>query len=472
MQAGCEEVTAFISDPIEYFDWSFTQMMSLPRATLDRLQLTGLKMRFDDLRDRVGYLKKLADASAIDSIETLDDVVPLLFEHTVYKSYPSALLLRNRFDLITGWLGKLTTHDLSRVNVRDCASIDDWIDRMDVKTEIRLHHSSGTSGTISFIPKSQSERSAYGKQLPIRFQHFGDPRPADPMPKVEVILPAYRTAASGSGRFNDCIAQYIAHGDESRVHCAYPGRMSADIMFLAGRIRAAKVKGEFDRLEVPGGLLARLKEFETGERSRSECMKDFLERVTDELAGKRVWLTGPSSHLYPLAESALARGKEKVFAADSAVFSGGGAKGVVLPGDWRDRLAKFSGVKRVMMSYAMTEISGLNRMCALGYYHIVPWLIPFVLDPVTSKPLPRTGTVTGRMAFYDLLPTSRWGGFISGDEVTIHWDEPCGCGQTGPYLDPAIERFSEKQGGDDKISCAASSEAHEEAMEFLGHYAV
>jgi hypothetical protein len=472
MQAESDDFKAFATDPVAYFDWSFTRMLSLPREEIDRLQLAALRYRFDCMRNRIGYLKKLADALAIDRIVAIDDVVPLLFDHTIYKSYPSSLLIKNRFDLVTAWLAKLTSRDLSGLDVRDCSSIDEWIDRLDSETDIRIHHSSGTTGTISFIPKSKSELMAYGKQLPLRFQDFGDPRPAVPMPKVDVILPAYRTGTSGSGRFNDCIAQYVAHGDEQYIHCGHPGRVSADITFLAARVRAAKAKGEFSNLEAPASLIARLNEFEVDERKRSERMRDFLARITQELVGRRVWLTGPATHLYPLATSALARGQSRIFAANSVVASGGGAKGVKLSEDWRDRLAEFAGVKRVMMNYAMTEISGFNRLCSHGYYHIVPWLIPFVLDPRSGESFPRSGTVTGRMAFFDLLPDSRWGGFVSGDEVTIHWDPPCACGQSSPYLDYNITRFSEKQGGDDKISCAAAAEAQEEAMDFLSRYVV
>ena len=85
----------------------------------------------------------------------------------------------------------------------------------------------------------------------------------------------------------------------------------------------------------------------------------------------------------------------------------------------------------------------------------------------TSKPLARTGTVTGRLAFYDLLPDTHWGGFISGDEVTMTWDRECGCGREGPFVEKSIARYTEMRGGDDKISCAASTEAHEEAMDYL-----
>jgi len=68
----------------------------------------------------------------------------------------------------------------------------------------------------------------------------------------------------------------------------------------------------------------------------------------------------------------------------------------------------------------------------------------------------------------DLMPDSYWGGLVSGDEVTMAgWDEPCACGRTGPYLESTIRRFSEAQGGDDKINCAGAPEAHDRAIDFL-----
>ena len=118
-------------------------------------------------------------------------------------------------------------------------------------------------------------------------------------------------------------------------------------------------------------------------------------------------------------------------------------------------------------NYAMTEMNANNLLCENNHYHIAPWIIPFVLDPDTSAILPRTGSVTGRFAFYDLLPDTHWGGFVTGDEVTMTVDRACGCGREGPYIDATIARYSEMRGGDDKISCAASAEAHEEAMDFL-----
>ena len=465
--AGHSDTRDFISDPVEYFDWSATRLWSMPRAEREAKQWEGLQIRFAELRDRVGYLKKLADRDGIDSLEKIDDVIPLLFEHTVYKSYPASLLEQNRFGMINGWLDKLTTVPLRQVDVSHCDSIDSWIAVMDEQTELCIHHSSGTSGTVSLFPKTKGELSAFGKLYPLRFQGFGDPRPEEVQPKAHVIAPSFRSGSSAHFRINQHYFERIAHGDEAFMHTAFPGHMSADVLYLAGRLRAAKARGDLDRLEVQPTLLARLTEFEAANAKRADQMQNFLEEITSSLAGQRVFMACAPTYLWPLAEKSLAKGRQHIFAPDSVISSGGGAKGMVLPEDWMERVMTFAGVSRLPINYAMTEMNANNMLCENGHYHIAPWIIPFVLDPDTSKPLARTGTVTGRLAFYDLLPDTHWGGFISGDEVTMTWDSDCGCGREGPFIERQIARYSELRGGDDKISCAASTEAHEEAMDYL-----
>ena len=232
------ETKDFIADPVEYFDWSTTQLWSMPQADREAKQWEGLKLRFEQLRDRIGYLKKLADRDGIDSLDTLEDVIPLLFEHTVYKSYPASLLEKSRFGMINSWLEKLTTVPLKQVDVSLCDSIDSWIAVMDAQTDLCIHHSSGTSGTVSLFPKTKSELSAFGKLYPLRFQKFGDPRPNEAQPKAHVISPSFRGGSSAHFRINEQYFERIAHGDETFMHTAFPGHMSADVLYLAGRLRA------------------------------------------------------------------------------------------------------------------------------------------------------------------------------------------------------------------------------------------
>ncbi len=57
---------------------------------------------------------------------------------------------------MTKWLDKLTSYDLSGVDISGCNGIDDWIDRLDEQTPLEVITSSGTTGTISILPKTSA----------------------------------------------------------------------------------------------------------------------------------------------------------------------------------------------------------------------------------------------------------------------------------------------------------------------------
>jgi hypothetical protein len=415
-------------------------------------------------------LQKLADKQGIGQLHSMADVVPLLFEHTIYKSYPPALLEKNRFSDIVRWLNKLVDVDLSGIDVSGCRSIDEWIGVMDRDSPLTILHSSGTSGTMSFIPCSKHEWDKFGLSQKIQlFQKFGqEPAPGDEKPETDLyaIYPYFRSGASVHLRNIDNIVKYIV-GDEAHLIAAYPERMSSDILYLAAKIRAAQSKGELDRLQISPELLARKSHYEKLQEAMPAHLAKFFEEVVVRLAGKRVMVNGTWNILVNMAKAGLSQGLRNVFSPHSLVLGGGGAKGMQRPVDWQDDVRAFTGVDTIMDIYGMTEIQGSALKCEHGHFHFPPWIVPFLLDPQTSKPLPRKGTVTGRSALFDLSAETRWGGFISGDEITINWDDSCPCGRASIFMLGNIERYSEKNGGDDKISCAATENAHKEAMSFL-----
>ena len=168
-----------------------------------------------------------------------------------------------------------------------------------------------------------------------------------------------------------------------------------------------------------------------------------------------------------MATAGLKKGIRSVFSEECYIITGGGAKGMVQPDGWMDDVKEFTGAQELKEVYAMSEVLGGNYKCEQGHYHFAATVIPFVLDPDTSEPLPRRGRTTGRAALFDLNADARWGGFISGDEITVEWDQPCPCGRTSRYIVGDIQRFSDKTGEDDKITCAASESSNKEAMDFL-----
>lgn len=104
-----EKVELLLTDPVALAEHSCETWNQLPREEIESLQLAAIQRRFRQMRDSIAVLTKLANAEGIEQIEHIDDVVPLLFEHTVYKSYPPSLLEKNNFAAINKWLCKLVT---------------------------------------------------------------------------------------------------------------------------------------------------------------------------------------------------------------------------------------------------------------------------------------------------------------------------------------------------------------------------
>jgi hypothetical protein len=462
------DVRQFSDAPAEYFGHSWHAMQHVPADELASLQLSGLQLRFAELREAIPTLQRMSAEANVASIDELNNAVPLLFQHSVYKSYPAALLVRNRFTDLTRWLSRLTTVDLSGVDVSACDGIDSWLDVIQTETELEPVHTSGTTGTMSFLPRSKREWDQMGQGIRPGLFQYSDPLGTGGRHDgewFELIWPLWRTGRSAIAHFPEVALPHLV-GSEERLHTLRPGRMSSDAAFMAGRVRVAGARGELDQLEISPALAARREEFEREQREMTESMPRFINETIDKLKGRRIWMMATWNILYNMAQAGLAHGLEDVFAADSLLTTGGGAKGQVVPDDWEDTVRRFTGIDHVQHSYVMTEITAINKRCEHGRYHFEPWIIPFVLDPEDGTPYPREGEHTGRCAVFDLIAATYWGGFISGDEITLSFDE-CTCSRTTPHAGRRIERYSEKQGGDDKITCLASEDAHRAALEFL-----
>ena len=66
--------------------------------------------------------------------------------------------------------------------------------------------------------------------------------------------------------------------------------MSADVMYLAARLRAAAARGEVANLKVPPRLLERRAEIEETRRASNLGMSRLFNDVIRGLAGKRVFI--------------------------------------------------------------------------------------------------------------------------------------------------------------------------------------
>lgn len=451
------------------------QMYTMLPETVAAIQLAGLRKRFGDLVGKIRVLERLAEEQNVSSINSLEDAAVLLFPHSFYKAYPLSLLENNRFDRLTRWLDGLTATDLSGFDASAYDTIDDWIDGLDRATDVHVVHSSGTSGKLSFLPRGTPEIDAMAAAWPNGYTGFNG-EPNNPLTGIEntpVILPNFRRGGLGPVRMLDGVVRHVYGGREDMIVSLNPGRMSADMLSLGGRIRAAEAKGELGAMQMSPALLARREAFLADMAAAPARRSAFFARVAEQYRGRRVVLLGNWIQHYDIAAEALAKGISNVFAPDSLLMVVGGMKGRKLPDDYKDVISKYLGVKNLRSGYGMSESVALHPACPEGHYHLQPWIIPFLLDPKTGALLPRSGTRQGRYGFVDLLAQTHWGGFLTGDAVTLSWgdSEPCRCGRIGPYVHSEVRRYSEIEGGDDKVTCAGAPEAHDKALAFLNDLA-
>lgn len=459
--------------PERLIDLPIIERFGFERSDLEALQLAALQHRFDTLVEKIPTLAKFAREQGIDQIDSLEDAVKLLFPHTFYKSYPLSVLDRGRFDALTRWLDTLTAYDLSELDASSVQTIDDWVDFLDANTEIRIRHSSGTTGKLSFTPMSVAETYWNAISFTRMFSRFGDETGS--LEEGEfAALPhvgfSHRYGAQASARALEGLVEHVYGNDESRVLSLWPTRISADLLSLGGRLAGARAKGEQGQVEIPEALLRRREEALREQIEGPERLRQFCELAQDRFGGDRVTFRGIMPVAVDAAEKGIALGFKNLFAHDSVGGLFGGSKGRNIPDDHEGLFANFMGTSFPRLGYGMSEsVASLARMCSFGHYHVPPNIIPFVMDPEDGNPLPRCGRTTGRYGFFDLGASSRWGGYITGDEVTLVWGDeaPCACGRKGAYFLPDIRRLGESEGGDDKITCSGAPDVHDKALDFI-----
>lgn len=452
-------------EPERMLELSVTESLSFPAEDVEAMQLVALNKRLSELREKLPPLDKLAKEHGIDEITDLNDAAALLFKHSVYKSYPLSLLEKGRFDRLTQWLDRLTTADLSGLDVSGVSSVDEWLDLLLEKAGVRVIHTTGTSGKLSFLPRGPADEAIQLHATLLPYQRIGEAEP-EGLEDIPSIIMGYRTMFNAYGAGVDAMRRHLYDGEETRLLFMEDGRLSADVLSLAGRLASADGKGELGRSQLSAGIRDRMTDFVAAQKEAPRRRAEFFTQLFESRRDQPVMMAGNWGMYLEMAEAGEKMGVKQPFASESLFLCSGGTKGKVLPEDYRERITAFLGVEEIPEGFGMSEMSTLMPRCSAGKYHALPWMLVFLLDPATGAPAPRSGTHTGRFGVIDLALQSRWGGILSGDEVTMTFGK-CACGLDGPYLDGSIRRFTASEGGDDKITCAGAPEAHDNALAFL-----
>ena len=441
----------------------FEDLYAIPREEREKLQLEAVRINFARMRDKVPALKKLADRQGVDHIDKIEDVLPVCFDHRVLKNYPLSIIENRDFPKLTQWLDKLTAHDLSRIDLTGLTTIESWLERLEAFGML-VTYSSGTTGKLSFVPRSYDELG------PWKFHFYSVNRACSGIDhwqeKLPTFSPMYRGGYQTMMKMMSLFNVEMAGGEE-HYHTMYDSHIPADLMALSGRLQAAEDKGEVASLGLDPALLIQRQQMMEQGRRREADMEQWFGKLIRDFKGQKVKIGGTFSDLYRVAKAGLEKGMVCEFDPGSVLLGGGGMKGYKdAPADWEDQIKSFFGVGKLGNQYGFSECIGNAPLCDAGYFHFLPYTVPLLMDG-EGRALPREGVQKGRLVLVDPIPTSYWGGFTSGDEVEMHWDENCDCGWGGPRASKTIRRFAESEGGDDKITCAGSQAAYNEFMEFV-----
>ena len=99
-------------------------------ADLPALQLQALRELTSRRREQMRLLDKRAADAGLREVRSLDDVVPLLFSHTTFKTYPESFVDEGRWSRMNLWLQTLSTRPVSGVDVEGILDVDQWVARL------------------------------------------------------------------------------------------------------------------------------------------------------------------------------------------------------------------------------------------------------------------------------------------------------------------------------------------------------
>jgi hypothetical protein len=452
------------ANPSSWSAVSFETLFALPKDEVEEAQRLALARRFETLRPQVAALDNLASRQGVDRLDAIADAPPVLFDHRVYKSYPLNLIEKRRFGRLTEWLQRLTTHDITSVPVDGATSVDSWLDVLD-ESGMLVCHTTGTTGKLSFLPRSRTEWPAWSNA------YFEVRRALTGVDFRSEEIPSFTTGYRGGHSLGAKLGLLISEaqpGSDADRHFLYDFALSADLISLAARLQTAEDQGELEELDLDPRLLEEREQLIERGRTRESDLQRWFFRLANDYRGQRVSIGGNFSDLIRLALKGRELGIVCEFDPGSMLLTGGGMKGYKdAPADWEALIKEFFGVNRIDSLYGMSECMGFAPRCEKGFYHFLPFTLPMVLDEDFAE-LPREGVQTGRMALFDLLAETYWGGFISGDQVTIYWDYACECGWKGPRIDANIARYAELEGAqDDKLTCAGTADAYNAFMDYV-----
>jgi hypothetical protein len=420
--------------------------------TEHRTRIEQLDAAFQARRQQVPVLAQRADDEGITAIRADEDMVPLLFPHTTYKSYPETLIAKGMWPQLNRWLDSLSVHRVE-VDMAGVEDVDGWIERLESAGHL-VTGSSGTSGKASFLNKSLADREASLDDLLRCLTDLG----IAPAPEWHVIPTGPETGVRAHLVVRDLLVRSYGRPDAIVIP---PTQVSNSHYRFMARLAAMR-RAMADGTARPDDVAAFEAECAERQKQNDERLRYYAAQV---LAHKdeALLFSAMFASLFRLVEMLRELGAAPGdLTADNALTTGGGLKGMALPPDYREQCFTMLNIapSRFLHYYSMQELNVRMPKCPeAGRYHVPKALALFVLNKDGDGLAPVSdGQTEGRAGFFDFTVDGRWGGTISGDKVIAEFGT-CPCGRPGPTVLDEITRYSDLPDGD-KITCAGTMDAY------------
>ena len=415
-------------------------------------QIEAINERFQDRKDRIKLLGHRAEEANISEVRSLEDVVPLLFPHTAYKSYPEGWLMEERWDRLGKWLDTVSTYRVPPQDKSQIEDVDGWLKNLE-KSGHFVSCSSGTTGKSAMLVASQKDMD-WCKVEAVAAYSWGSgvkPNRDRRMFGLAAIADAPRNRATG-----EAYTAALQDPNSERFHYPVPpitvGSLTEMVVLRKKIADGTASPSEIEKMERISAERQKAVDAAVGLTADA-----LIEARHDKLHVTGLWLG-----LYNVAKAVRDKGySAKDFNPENSIYVGGGLKRAKLPDDYREFVYDTFNIRPESnyQNYSMQELqSGMPRCQKGNRYHLPPWVVPLLLNKEGDALVPINGETEGRAAFFDLSLDGRWGGVISGDKISIDFS-PCACGATGPSIRDDIVRYADLE-GDDKIGCAGTVDAY------------
>ena len=421
-------------------------------AEMRPLQIQAINERFQDRVHKIKLLQNRAEEGAISEVRSANDVVPLLFAHTAYKSYPESWLWDGKWDRLGRWLDTVSTNRIGPVDLAEVKGLDDWLARLEAQGHY-VSCSSGTTGKCAMMNATAEDLAFSGRSL-LNAIGWAGLKPSRDRRLVSIggTASSPRARASGGPMVEALSAKDLAPLSPN----VPPITVGAVTEMVALRKKVA------DGSATP----SEVERYEAESAARQKAIDSGIAQTVEAVIAHRhekLHISTMFAALYRLAEQVRERGySAKDFHPENSIYMTGGLKRAQVPANYREVIFETFNLapENTIMGYGMQELNSNAPRCSHGRYHVPVWAPLLLLDQSGETLIepPKTGEVEGRAAFFDLSLRGRWGGIISGDKVRATW-EACACGARSPSIADDIQRYADTADGD-KIACSGTIDAY------------